>query len=67
MKKNLNKKITIIGAGYWGTVIVNTLIKIGFRDITVFDVNKKNLNILKKKFLNVKIEKNFQNIKRFNF
>ncbi len=62
MKKKLNKKITIIGAGYWGTVIVNTLIKIGIKDITVFDVNKKNLNILKKKFLNVRIEKNFQNI-----
>ena len=41
MKKNLNKKISIIGAGYWGTVIVNTLIKIGIKDITVFDVNKK--------------------------
>lgn len=62
MKKNLNKKISIIGAGYWGTVLVNTLFKIGIKDITVFDINTKNLNILKKKFLNVQIEKNFQNI-----
>ena len=62
MKKNFYKKITIIGAGYWGTVIINTLIKIGIKDITVFDINKKNLKILQKKFSSIKIENNFQKI-----
>ena len=62
MKKNFNKKITIIGAGYWGTIITKTLIKIGIKDITVFDINKKNLKILQKKFSSIKIENNFQKV-----
>ena len=62
MKKNFNKKITIIGAGYWGTIITNTLIKIGIKDITVFDISKKNLKILQKKFSSIKIENNFQKV-----
>ena len=28
MKKNFDIKVSVLGAGYWGTVIINTLNKI---------------------------------------
>ena len=46
----LNQKIAIIGCGYWGSIITNTLINLGFKKIFIFDSNLKNSKILKKKY-----------------
>ena len=45
---NKKKKIAVIGCGYWGTIITKTLIKLGFKNIYVYDSNIKNSNTLKK-------------------
>ena len=62
MKKIFDTKISVLGAGYWGTILVNTLIKLGYKNINVFDVNSKNLLILKKKFPIIVIKKNLEKI-----
>ena len=62
MKKNFNIKVSVLGAGYWGTILINTLLKLGFKNINVFDTNNKNLLILKKKFPKIIIEKNLEKI-----
>ncbi len=62
MKKKFDLKITVLGSGYWGTIIINTLYKLGFRNINVYDINNKNLSILKKKFPKITIKKNFNKI-----
>ncbi len=62
MKKYYKRKIAVIGSGYWGSIIINTLYQIGINEITVYDINRKNLNIAKKNFKKIKIEKNFKNI-----
>ena len=62
MKKKFNIKLSVLGSGYWGTIIINTLYKLGYKNIVVFDVNSKNLLILKKKFPNIIIEKKFEKI-----
>ncbi len=64
MKKKINIKLSVLGSGYWGTIIINTLYKLGYKNIVVFDVNSKNLAILKKKFPNIIIEKNLKRILR---
>ena len=56
------QKIGIIGAGYWGTILINTLIKSKFKNIFVYDVNLNNLKIIKKKFRNIKIFNSIDNI-----
>lgn len=63
MTKNTKKIDTaLIGCGYWGTNIAKSLIPIK-EAIYVFDVNKNNTKILKKRFPNfINIEKNFLNI-----
>ncbi len=43
-------KTAIIGTGYWGSVIVNTLIKITKKKIFIYDKLKENSSLLKKKF-----------------
>lgn len=45
-----NNQIGIIGAGYWGTNIINVLLKIGCKNIHCLDNNIKNLKEIKKKF-----------------
>ena len=46
-----NKKFTaLIGSGYWGTNIASNLIKICKNKIYLYDKNKKNMDILDKKF-----------------
>ncbi len=45
----IKKKIAIIGGGYWGSIIINTLNKLKFKSIIVHDINKINLRIIKKK------------------
>ena len=59
MKKN---QIGIIGLGYWATNIINTLEKMGYKNIHCFDINSKNINILKRKFQYIKIYKNINEI-----
>ena len=63
MTKNTKKIDTaLVGCGYWGTIIAKSLIPIK-EAIYVFDVNKNNTKILKKRFPNfINIEKNFLNI-----
>ena len=56
-------KTALIGTGYWGSIIFNTLTKITNRKIFVFDKNLENSNLLKKKFKNkTLIAKNFEEI-----
>ena len=59
---NKNQKIAVIGSGYWGSIIINTLIKLNFKNIIIFDKSVKNKKIAKKKFEIVKFENNFSNI-----
>jgi predicted dehydrogenase len=59
---NKNQKIAVIGSGYWGSIIINTLIKLNFKNIIIFDKSVKNKKIAKKKFKIIKFENNFSNI-----
>ena len=43
-------KTAVIGTGYWGSIIVNTLIRITKKKIVVYDKLKENSSLLKKKF-----------------
>ena len=47
--RNKNQKIVVIGSGYWGSIIINTLIELKFKNITIFDKSNKNKKIAKKK------------------
>ncbi len=50
MKKNI---IAIIGLGYWGTIVTKTIVSMNIFDkIFIYDVEKKKINLLKKKFKN---------------
>ena len=56
-------KTAIIGTGYWGSIIVNTLIKITKRKIVIYDKLLENSLLLKKKFKNrILIAKNYNEI-----
>ena len=59
---NKNQKIAVIGSGYWGSIIINTLINLKFKNIIVYDKSIKNKIIVKKKFKIIKFEKNFSKI-----
>jgi predicted dehydrogenase len=59
---NKNQKIAVIGSGYWGSIIIKTLIELGFKNIIIYDKSVKNKNIAKKKFNIVKFENIFSNI-----
>ena len=59
---NKNQKIAVIGSGYWGSIIINTLIELKFKNIIIFDKSTKNKKIAKKKFKLIKFESNFSNI-----
>ena len=59
---NKNQKIGVIGSGYWGSIIIKTLIELGFKNIIVFDKSLKNKKIVKKKFKIIKLESNFLNL-----
>ena len=61
MKKD---NIAIIGLGYWGTIVTNTLISLSiFKKIFIYDENISKVKILKKKFGNKVIPTNFETIK----
>lgn len=59
---NINQKIAIIGCGYWGTILVNSLINIGFKNIFAHDKNLTNVKILKKKFKNIRFVKKYKEL-----
>ena len=55
-----NNQIGIIGVGYWGTNIVNVLVKLGIKNIYCHDRNLRNLREIKKKFPKIKLEKDLK-------
>jgi len=59
---NKYQKLAVIGSGYWGSIIIKTLIEMGFKNIVIFDQSIKNKKIAKKKFKIIKFENNFSNI-----
>jgi len=56
------QKIAIIGSGYWGSIIINTLIKLKFENLVVHEKNVKNIQIAKKKFKVIQFENNLLKI-----
>ena len=62
MKKN---NIAIIGLGYWGTIVTNTLISLSvFKNIFIYDNDNSKVKIIKKKFGNKVISTNLSKIKK---
>ena len=58
-----NKKVILIGAGYWGTNIAKNLIKLNIKNLVIYDVNIKNAKILNKRLgFKAKIQKNLNNL-----
>ena len=53
----------LVGTGYWGSIIFNTLTKISKKKIYIYDKDNKNTNLLSKKFpKQTKIAKNYDEI-----
>ena len=62
MKKD---NIAIIGLGYWGTIVTNTLISMGeFNRIYIYDSDFEKIRIIKKKFKNKVISADINEIKK---
>ena len=62
MKKD---NIAIIGLGYWGTIVTNTLIGMGkFNKIYIYDSDFEKIRIIKKKFNNKVIKIDINEIKK---
>jgi predicted dehydrogenase len=61
-----NNQIGIVGAGYWGTNIINVLYKLGIKKIYCFDQNNKNQKEIKKKFPQINIISNFKKFLNLN-
>ena len=55
LKINKNYKIDLIGCGYWGSILTNSLLQLGYKNIVVYDQNHKNSKTLKQKFNHIKI------------
>ena len=56
--------IAIIGLGYWGTIVTNTIISMGlFKKIFIYDNDFSKVKIIKKKFGNKVISIKFDQIK----
>ncbi len=55
-------KTALIGTGYWGSIIAKTLTKVTTKKIIVFDKNKQNSKLLKKKFKQIVIAKNIDEV-----
>ena len=56
----IKHKVAVIGCGYWGSIITNSLLKIGIRNIYIYDQNYRNSLILKKKYKNLMISKSYK-------
>ena len=64
MKKNT---IAIIGLGYWGTIVTKTVVSMNiFNKIYIYDVDKKKVNLLKKKYKSKIFYLNLNQIKKNN-
>lgn len=62
MKKD---NIAIIGLGYWGTIVTDTLISMGqFKKIYIYDSDFEKIRIIKKKFNNKVIKIDITEIKK---
>jgi len=59
---NKKQKIAVIGSGYWGSIIINTLINLKFKNIIIYDKSIKNKLIAKKKFKIIQFENDFEKI-----
>ena len=55
-----NNQIGIIGVGYWGTNIVNTLYQLKIKNIYCYDKNIENQKEIKKKFPKINLVSNFK-------
>ena len=63
LKKKIKSNVVLVGSGYWGTNITKNLIKLKINKIFVYDINKKNASILKKRFpKKIVIAKNFKSL-----
>ena len=59
----LKKEIAVFGCGYWGTIVINSILKLKlFKKIYIYDPDYKKVSILKKRFKNVLIYRNFNEI-----
>ena len=56
----IDKNIALIGCGYWGTIIANNLVNLGYEKFHVYDSNKLNCKILKRKFKKINIVKKYE-------
>ena len=62
MKKHV---IAIIGLGYWGTIVTNTLVSMKiFKKIFIYDTDYEKVKIIKKKFGNKVYYLNLDKIKK---
>ncbi len=58
-----NKKVVLVGAGYWGTNIAKNLIKLNIKDLIIYDLNTKNAKLLNKRLsYRAKVEKNLNHL-----
>ena len=55
-------KTALIGTGYWGSIIAKTLTKISTKKIIVYDKKKANSALLRKKFKQIVVAKNINEI-----
>ena len=62
LQKKHNSENALIGCGYWGTIIANNLLNLGYKNFYIYDSNIKNSQNLKKKFQNVIISRNYNDI-----
>lgn len=62
--KIIESNIAVIGSGYWGTILINSLYVLNYKKIYVFDKSKKNLLIVKKRFPNIIIDQNYYQLLR---
>ncbi len=61
-----NNQIGIIGAGYWGTNIVNVLYQLGIKKIFCFDSDRENQKEIKKKFPKINLISNLKAFLKLN-
>ena len=54
--------VAVIGAGYWGTILINTLYKLNINNIYIYDLKNKNLRIIKKRFPKIIIAQSYSKL-----
>ena len=49
---NMNKKIAVLGCGYWGTIVINCLKKLNlFKFIYIYDTDINRVKIISNQFI----------------